>query len=1050
MMPPRLRILHLEDDASDAELVQLSLRAAGYDCEIVRVDTVIDFATALETLPPDLVLSDFALPSYDGASALQLVLARSPSTPFILVSGTLGEESAIDMLKNGATDYVLKTRMERLGPAVERALREARDRKARHAAEEAQRRLERAMEQAVDGIIVTDLQGCIEFVNGAFAEMHGYSREELLGRFHESIHTPEQMREEVGPFVEAVLEGGAHQGEVGHKHRSGATFPTETSLTLLRGPSGDPTGFVGAVRDIRERKRLERHQATQYAVTRLLAEASSMDEVVPRLLRVFCEGLGWEVAELWMIDAASGRLRRRVTWCLPGKEAANVPEAIPRGEGFLGSVWERAEPAWLSDPLPEAEVGSGFGFPLKLDNQVVGVFAAFSRDQRRRDAELDRVLADIAQRIELFVQRRLAEEALRESEARYRELYDEAPHAYLSLDTRGRIQMVNRRAGVLFGCAPEELLGTSLFGRVAGPGPLESALPILARFRAGEDIQESVQIRQADGGLLWVNMAVRPVRDAMNRIVAHLAIVVDIHERRLAEEKLSRSEARLELIFRSLPIALYTARPPPEVGTTWVSESAERLFGFPASRFVADPRLWESQLHPEDHERVFERLLTLAERGTMSVEYRLARADGSWGSFLDQAVLVKDSAGQPLEVVGTWLDVTAERRLEDELRQAQKMEAVGRLAGGVAHDFNNLLTTILINSDLCLDELPPTSELRAEIEDIKRAGSRGSALTRQLLAFSRRQVLQPRILDLNAVLTEVDKMLRRLIGEDLDFVTLPGKPLWRVLADPGHIEQVIMNLVVNARDAMPDGGKLTIETANLEIDAGALHEHVDRKPGEYVLLAVSDTGCGMDAATRARIFEPFFTTKPEGKGTGLGLSTVYGIVQQSAGFISVYSELGKGSTFKVYLPRADQPMEQELESARVRSSGGNETILLLEDDEGVRSLARRILEEKGYRILEASDGEQALRLAEKHEGPIHLLATDVVVPRLGGKQLAQQLREQRGEMKVLYMSGYADGSIIQHGVIDPRTPFLSKPFTAQSLARKVREVLDGEREPPRS
>jgi CheY-like chemotaxis protein len=382
--------------------------------------------------------------------------------------------------------------------------------------------------------------------------------------------------------------------------------------------------------------------------------------------------------------------------------------------------------------------------------------------------------------------------------------------------------------------------------------------------------------------------------------------------------------------------------------------------------------------------------------------------------------------------------------LEEQFRHAQKMEAVGRLAGGVAHDFNNLLTVINGYSDLLLEGLSTSDPARGHLEEIKRAGERAALLTRQLLAFSRKQILEPKVLDLNGVLDGLDKMLRRLIGEDIELATIRGPELGQVMADPGQIEQILMNLAVNARDAMPQGGKLTIETSNADLDDAYARRHAVVIPGRYVMLAVSDTGIGMDAETQSHIFEPFFTTKEKGKGTGLGLATVFGIVKQSRGNIWVYSEPGRGTTFKVYLPQVKKAAERvQAGQAPGRADGGSETILVVEDEESVRALAVRILQKHGYKVLETISVEQALVIGERYRMPIDLLLTDVVMPGMRGPELAERLARSHPEMKVLYMSGYTDNAIVNHGVLAAGTAFLQKPFTPGALARQVREVLQG-------
>jgi len=394
-------------------------------------------------------------------------------------------------------------------------------------------------------------------------------------------------------------------------------------------------------------------------------------------------------------------------------------------------------------------------------------------------------------------------------------------------------------------------------------------------------------------------------------------------------------------------------------------------------------------------------------------------------------------------IFGIGRNITEQKKLARQFQQAQKMEAVGQLAGGIAHDFNNLLTAILGYSELLLQTLPEDDGRRQDVEEIQKAGQSAGALTRQLLAFSRKQILEPVVLDLNAVVANLDRMARRLIGEDIEIITQLAPELARVTADAGQIEQVLLNMAVNARDAMPEGGTLTIETANVELDEQYAQTHAGTAPGHYVMLAISDTGHGMDEQTQSHLFEPFFTTKEKGKGTGLGLATVYGIVKQSGGSIWVYSELGQGTAFKVYFPRVEG-VAVPLVTARssVRPPTGTETILLVEDASALRKLARKILERYGYTILDAPDGDEALRICERHQGTIHLLLTDVVMPGMSGRALADRLALLHPATKVLYASGYTDNAIIHHGALIAGTAFIQKPYTPEALARKVREVLD--------
>ncbi|HLK62914.1 MAG TPA: CHASE3 domain-containing protein [Bryobacteraceae bacterium] len=504
-----------------------------------------------------------------------------------------------------------------------------------------------------------------------------------------------------------------------------------------------------------------------------------------------------------------------------------------------------------------------------------------------------------------------------------------------------------------------------------------------------------------------------------------------------ANEELRQSNQVREAVLQSSPLAIWATDL--EGRVTFWSPAAERIFGWAEAEVIDKPL----PIIPPDQTDEYRLWLDRFRQGEAlaSVERSRVRKDGTRIEVTIWTAPLRDAAGRISGALAIDNDVTEHKQLEEQLRQSQKLEAVGRLAGGVAHDFNNLLTVITGYAEMLIMEVEDDQSLRDYAQEIQYAASRAGALTAQLLAFSRRQISQPRILDLNEVVSHSIKLLRRVIGEDIEIATHLQPELGRVKADPTHIDQLIMNLVVNARDAMARGGKLTIETANQMLDREYSGRHIGVQPGPYCMLAVSDTGTGMDAATRSRLFEPFFTTKETGKGTGLGLSIVYGIVKQNGGEIMVYSEPGKGTTFKIFFPMAVVPEAFAVEEERTTEARGSETVLLCEDEAAIRKLVHAMLTRCGYQVIDAERPEEAVQLATKHTDDIHLLLTDIVMPQMSGFDLAKEIRQVRPRIQVLYMSGYTDNQVSRSWVLNPDTPFIQKPFTAAALSQKVREAL---------
>ena len=585
--------------------------------------------------------------------------------------------------------------------------------------------------------------------------------------------------------------------------------------------------------------------------------------------------------------------------------------------------------------------------------------------------------------------------------------------------------------------SPESMLGVQ-WQKIYDPRDIASAQSEVRRaLQAEGKWSGQLSLRRRDGTVIPVEMAITSLANGVTSCVGH-----DITARKEAEKARAEAENKYRTLVEQVAAISYIA----ELGMNgqwhYVSPQIESITGYTQDEWLTNSRDWMRHIPAEDH-AVVEAAEDSSTRGErFQAEYRIVRKDGSVIWVSDTAVVVTGSGTHPV-MEGIIVDITERKLLENQLQQSRRMEAVGRLAGGIAHDFNNLLTIVKGYAELALQRTGVQPELRADVQQIENAAERASNLIRQLLAFSRRQVLQPKIIDLNAIVLGLDKLLGRLMGEHIEMVTRCAANVGHVKADPAQIEQVIMNLVVNARDAMPKGGRLTVETVNVDLDSTYARDHVTVKPGPYVMLAVSDSGIGMSPETVAHIFEPFYSTKESGQGTGLGLSTVYGIVKQSGGYIWVYSEPGKGTTFKVYLPRVAELVESKPPAAEIPAAGrGSETILLVEDEEAVRELASRILSAKGYSVVAAKSTREAEEFAEKHRGEIHLLLTDIIMPGTSGRELARRITRRHPRTRVLYMSGYTDNVLAQGGVLEAGLSFLQKPFTPGALAQKVRDVLD--------
>jgi two-component system cell cycle sensor histidine kinase/response regulator CckA len=911
-------------------------------------------------------------------------------------------------------------------PAVQAAFLDITERKqAEEALRESEERYRTILGNIEDGYYEVDLLGNFTFFNDSLCRMLGYSRDEMIGMGNQQYTDQENRKKLFQAFNEVYRTGEPAKGfdwEVIRK--DGAKVFGEISVSLIKDSKGQPIGFRGIARDITERKRAE--EEIKHTLSLLNATLESTADgilVVDREGKI--ESFNQKFVQMWYIPESIIASQN------DDQALAFVLDQLKNPEGFLAKVRELYN-------QPDAE---SFDFLEFKDGRV---FERFSKPQRVGEQSVGRVWS-----FRDVTERKKAEESLGTEKQRFQTLSDQAPFGMVMIDQDGTFKYINPKFRELFGYDLTDIPDGKTWFRKAYPDPtyrhdvIEVWINDLKSSKPGEKRSRIFTVTCKDGTEKTINFIPVQLETGENLMACE-----DITERKRAEEALKKSEVRFQELFNDAPVGYFEYDV--EGRIIDANRTELELLGYTLEEMIGQP-VWKFIVEEEiARQQILEKLAGIMPPAR-GIERTYRRKDGTTLPVLIEDRILRDSEGRIIGIRTTIQDISELKRAEEEMRaleeqfrQSQKMEAVGRLGGGIAHDFNNLLTIIKGYSQLSLLDLKESDPLWGNIQEIQKATQRATDLTRQLLAFSRRQILDLKVLDMNALLRDLDKMLRRIIGEDIELTTLLAEDLGRVKIDPGQIEQVIFNLAVNARDAMLSGGKLIIETTNVDLDKEYARTHISVVPGRYVRLSVSDTGFGMSQEVREKVFEPFFTTKDKGKGTGLGLSTVYGIVKQSGGNIWVYSEPGHGTTFKIYLPRVEEELDTLHGQDETNSlPRGSETVLLVEDEPSVRNLAHHLLNQQGYKVLEAANGEEALRVAQEHIGEkIHLLLTDVVMPQMGGEELANQLKILRPDVKVLYTSGYTDNAIVHHGVLEPGTHFLQKPFSPKTLSHKVREVLD--------
>jgi len=1125
-----LRVLVVEDNPRDAKLMAATLEKAGYHLELEVADTPESLREQIEKSGPQVILCDYNLPGWTALDALAIIRTLKKEIPLLVVSGSLGDEAAVECVKRGATDYVLKDSLARLPLAVERALKEKDLRDGRKRAEEVLQRQALAFANLHDAVIVADLQGSITDWNPGAERVFGYSREEILGRSEEMLRTPAEAVRHSIEVREALENTGRWSGEINFVHKDGSRGLCETVVVPLRNARGYRIGSVGVSRDITQRKAAEQALRESEEKVRLLLDSTgegiygidlggkcifcnkaflrmlgyrSSEDVLGRDMHALIHhsrpdgtpypvqscriyhacwrGAGVHVDDevLWRPDGTyfpveywsypvdrDGQLigavvtfvdiseRKRAELALAAESARcrilfeESPDGIVIHDPVSGRLVEfntaaheqlgytREEFAALNlrDIVLYMSGEEILGISETVARQGRADFESFHRT-KQGEIRIVRVttqpLESPGQSLHRDVWRDVTERRHSEQELRkLSHVVEQSPVSIVITTPAGQIEYVNPKFTQLTGYSSDEVRGKNPRILKSGETPAEEYKRLWETVTRGGTWQGELHNKKKSGELFWEHATISPIVDQAGRISHFLAVKEDITDRKQAEELLRRHASLIDQTYDA--ILAWDWNGP----ITFWNRGAEQLYGFsPEQALGMTPR---TLLNTVTRGGSGDFLPALERGSRWEGELEQVTRDGRHIHLESRMVLVREAGRASVLEVNR--DITERQLLEEQLRQAQKMEAIGRLAGGVAHDFNNLLGVILGYSGLMHDSIEDPA-LRKKLDEIHKAGQRAADLTRQLLAFSRKQVLEPRVVSPNSLIADMEKMLRRLIGEDVQLEIVLDSGLGCVHVDPGQMEQVIMNLAVNARDAMPKGGKITIETRNVELDELYARFHVSVRPGPYVQIVVSDTGTGMDQATQAHIFEPFFTTKKE--GTGLGLATVYGIVKQSGGSVWVYSEPGEGTTFKIYLPRLEQHAGKVQNGVITgQFPGGTETILIVEDAEPVRTVTQEFLELGGYTVLSASSGAEALEIAARSDTPIHLLLTDVIMPEMSGPQLAEKLKALRCGTKVLFMSGYTDAALAQHSVLETGKMLIMKPFSREALTQKVREALN--------
>ena len=1008
----QVRVLVVEDESVVAKDIQWSLKSLGYNiCGWAASGE--EALEKVETLKPDLVLMDIVLKGgIDGVEAAEHIRTNF-DIPVVYLTAYADEHTLQRAKVTEPFGYILKPFEEReLHTTIEVALYKH---KTERRIKQSQYWLSTTLKSISDGVITTNTEGQVTFLNLNAEMLTGWKESEALGKDLDwifNVREPEGAALPVKPWLESLREG-VVVGPTSHLlvSKNDTGIPIDYSTAPIRDERGNTIGMVLAFRDVTERKKAEmllrRERETFFAMLQKAPYGVILFEKTGRYLYVnpqFTLITGYSLK-----DIPTGK-----EWFHKAYPDANYRKKAIR--------------TWVED--------------VARARPVDRTFSVHCKNEQVREIEMRVTILDDGRIILTasdITERKRAEEALRASEEKYRELVQNANSIILRRDVAGNVTFFNEFAQKFFGYSEEEILGKNVIGTIV-PEKDSSGQNLVAMINDVGRQPEKYSTNENEnmlrnGERVWISWTNRPTFDNEGRVREILCVGNDITERKRAEEALRLQAQIIDQIHDSVIST--------DLGghiTIW-NKGAERLFGYTSEETIGKH---VSIVYPEDQYQFLQETVMgpLRAAGSYEVELRNKKKSGEEFYVHLSLSVLRGPNGAITGIIGYHMDITEHKKLEEQLRHSQKMEAIGQLAGGIAHDFNNILTAVIGYANLLQMRLGDGNQLRSYVDQIIASSERAANLTQSLLAFGRKQILDPKAITVNEIIKSMEKLLTRLISEDIELKTQFANKDLTVFADAAQMGQVLMNLVTNARDAMPDGGKLTISTGLVQLDGTFVKRHGYGKPGMYAMISVSDSGVGMSEKTRQRVFEPFFTTKEVGKGTGLGLAIVYGIVKQHNGFANVYSELGQGSTFKVYLPLIRSAYGEEKEASLSPPVGGTETILIAEDDTEVRRLTKNVLEEFGYTVIEAVDGEDAISKFLKHKRKVDLIMLDVVMPRKNGKEVYQYVRKVRPDIKALFTSGYTADVIHEKGVLDEGLNFVSKPVAPTELLRKLRDILD--------